>query len=49
MVNGAAAVRRGAVFANVLNAPIAELTMSDDVDVGEDFLNARALDAGLVE
>lgn len=43
MVDGTAAVGRGAVLANVLDAPVAKLAMGDDVDVGEDFLNAWAL------
>jgi hypothetical protein len=34
VVDGAAAIRGGAVFANVLNAPVAELTVSNNVDAG---------------
>lgn len=47
MVNGPAAVRRAAVLTDVLDAPIAELPMSDNVDVGEDLLNAGALSTRL--
>lgn len=43
MVDGAAAVSRGAMLADVLNAPVAELAMGDNVNVGEDLLNAGAL------
>lgn len=43
VVDGAAAVGRGTVLANMLNTPVPELTMSDNVDVGEDFLNAGTL------
>ena len=43
MVDGAAAVSRGAMLANVLNAPVAELAVGDNVNVGEDLLNAGAL------
>lgn len=43
MINGAASVRRGSMLANVLDAPVSELTVSDDVDVYEDLLNAMTL------
>lgn len=43
MINGTAAVRRGTMLANVLDAPVAKLTVRHDVDVGKDFLDARAL------
>ena len=43
MVDGAAAVSRGAMLANVLNAPVAELAMSNDIDTSEDFVDARTL------
>lgn len=43
MINGTAAVRRGAMFANMLDAPVSKLAVRHDVDVGEDFLDARAL------
>jgi len=31
------------VFANVLDAPVAKLAMGDDVDVVENFVDARTL------
>lgn len=43
MINGTAAVRRGTMFANMLDAPVAKLAVRHDVDVGKDFLNAWAL------
>lgn len=43
VVDGAAAVGNGTVLADVLNAPVAELTVSDDVDAGKDLGDARAL------
>lgn len=43
VVNGSASVGRGTMLANVLDAPVSELTMGYYVDVGEDFFNARAL------
>ena len=43
MVNGAAAIRRGAMLADVLDAPVTKLPVSNDVDVGKDFFNAGAL------
>lgn len=43
MIDRTAAVRRGTMFANVLDAPVAKLAVRHDVDVGKDFLDARAL------
>lgn len=43
MVDGTAAVGRGTVFADMLDAPVAKLAVSHDVDVGKDFFNAWAL------
>lgn len=43
MVNGPASVARGAMLADVLDAPVSELAVSYNVDVGENFLNAGAL------
>jgi hypothetical protein len=43
MVDGPAAVARGPMLADVLDAPVSELAVSYNVDVGEDFFNARAL------
>jgi uncharacterized protein YunC (DUF1805 family) len=34
VVDGAATISGSAVFADVLNAPIAELTVGDDIDAG---------------
>lgn len=43
MVNGTTTVRRGTMLTNVLDAPVTELTMGDNVDVGKDLLNTRTL------
>lgn len=43
VVNDSALVRWGAVLAEMLNAPVSELPMGNEVDVGNDFLNGRAL------
>lgn len=43
MVNRSASISRCAVFAYVLNAPVTELAMGYDIDVGKHFLNTRAL------
>ena len=43
MIDSPAAVCGGAMLTDVLNTPIAELTVGDDVNVGQDFLNAGAL------
>ena len=43
MVNCSAAISRSAVLADVLNAPVAELTVSNNVDAGKDLFNARTL------
>jgi hypothetical protein len=43
VVNGSAAVGRSTVLADVLNAPVAELAVGDDVDVLKNLLNAGAL------
>lgn len=43
MVNGTATISRGTVFANVLDAPVAELTMGDDVNAGQNLLDTWAL------
>lgn len=43
VVNDTTLVRRGTMLAEVLDAPIAELTMSDQIDVGNDFLDGRTL------
>jgi len=43
MINGTAAISWSTMFANVLNAPIAELTMGDNVNASENFFDAWAL------
>lgn len=43
VINCSASVGRRAVFADVLNAPIAELSMGNDVNVGQDFFDTRTL------
>jgi hypothetical protein len=43
VVDGTAAIGGSAMLADVLDAPVAELTMGDDVDVCQDLLNARTL------
>lgn len=43
VVNGATAVGRGSVLTDMLDAPIAELTVGDDVNIGQNFLDARTL------
>jgi len=43
MIDGSAAIGGGAVLADVLDAPVAELAMSNDVDVLQDFFDAGAL------
>ena len=43
MIDGAAAISRSPVLADMLNAPVSKLAMSDDVDAAKDFLNTWAL------
>lgn len=43
VVDGASAVRKRAVLADVLDAPVAELAVSDDVDARKDLSDARTL------
>ena len=43
MVNCSATISWSAMLTDVLNAPITELTMGDDVNTCKYFLNARAL------
>ena len=43
MVNGSAAIRRSTVLADVLDAPVPKLPMSNDVDVGKDLFDAGPL------
>jgi len=43
VVNGMLAVRDGAVLADVLDAPVAELAMSDDINAGKNLVDAGTL------
>lgn len=43
MVDSAATVGRSTVLANMLNAPIAKLTVGDNIDAIEDLGDARTL------
>lgn len=43
VVDGTSAVSRGAVLADVLDAPVAELAMGDNIDAGKDLVDAGAL------
>ena len=43
MVDGAAAISWSSVLADVLDAPVSELAVSDDVDASKDFLDTWAL------
>ena len=43
VVNCPSAIRRVTMLADVLDAPVAKLTVSDDVNAGEDFVDARTL------
>ena len=43
MINGTTTIGWSAMFADVLNAPIAELAVGDNINAGEDFLDARTL------
>jgi hypothetical protein len=43
VVDDTAFVRGGTMLAQVLDTPVAELTVSDEVDVCNDFLNGGAL------
>ena len=43
MIDSAAPVRRGAMLADMLDAPVAKLAMSHNVDVGQDFFDAGTL------
>jgi len=43
MVNGTAAISWGTMLADVLDAPVAELAMSDNVNACKDLLDAGAL------
>lgn len=42
--DGVALVSRCSMLANVLDAPVAELSMCDDVDLSQNFVDTRPLD-----
>jgi hypothetical protein len=44
VVNDSALVWRGAMLAEMLNAPVSKLTVGDEINVGNDFLDGRALE-----
>jgi len=43
VVNSTAAISWGTMLADMLDAPVAKLTMSDDINAGENFLNTWTL------
>jgi hypothetical protein len=43
MLDGSTSISRSTMLTDVLNAPVAELAMSDDVNVLKHLLNARSL------
>lgn len=43
VVNDTSFVRRSTMFTQVLDAPVAELTVSNEVDVGDDFFDRGSL------
>lgn len=43
MVDSSASIRRSTVFTDVLDAPVAELAVGNNVNIGKDFFNARTL------
>lgn len=43
VIDGSAAVRRGPMFAYMLDAPVSKLAVSHNVNVGEDFFDTRTL------
>jgi hypothetical protein len=43
VVDGSAAVRGGSMFAYMLDAPVPKLTVSHNVNIGEDFFNTGTL------
>jgi hypothetical protein len=44
MINGAAAISWCAMLADVLNAPVAKLAMSNNINAGKNFFDAWALE-----
>lgn len=43
VVNDSSLVSRRSMLAQVLDAPIAELSMGDEINVGNDFVDGRSL------
>jgi Trk K+ transport system NAD-binding subunit len=43
MINGTSRILGRAMLTNVLNAPVAELAMRDDIDTGKHFVDTRTL------
>ena len=43
VVDGTTTIGGSPMLTDVLDAPVAKLTVSDDIDAGEDFVNARTL------
>jgi hypothetical protein len=43
VVNGATSVSGSAMLADVLNAPVAKLTVGDNIDAGQHFVDAGTL------
>lgn len=43
VVDGTAAIRRGSMFAYMLDAPVSKLAVSHNVNIGEDFFDTRTL------
>jgi len=44
VVDSSTAVRRSAVLTDMLDAPVAKLTVSNDINACKNLLNARTLD-----
>jgi hypothetical protein len=43
VVDGTASVSRSSVFADMLDAPIPELSVGDHINTGQDLVDARTL------
>jgi hypothetical protein len=43
VVNSSASISRCSMFADVLNAPVSELAMGNDIDASKDLVDARTL------
>lgn len=44
MVDGSASICRSTMLTDVLNTPVAKLTVGNNINVGQDFFNARTLE-----